>query len=56
MLNNIDKETRVHEWYSVDIKTDKRTNSPYKRIGLLYSIWERIKKLSPFISKGGCCK
>ena len=56
MLNNIDKEQRVHEWYSVDIKKDKRTNFPYKREGLLYRIWERIRTLSPFTSTKGCCK
>ena len=54
MLNNIDKETRVHEWYSVDM--EKETTPPYKREGLLYSIWKRVKLFLPFTSTKGCCK
>ena len=54
MLNNIDKEQRVHEWYSVDIKKD--TTPPYKRGRVLYRIWERVKTLLPFTSTKGCCK
>ena len=56
--NNKDrsKEEGLNDWYSVDINKPKSPKSPYKRIGLLYSIWKRIKILSPFTSTKGCCK
>ena len=51
---NKSKEDRVHKWYSVNIKNT--STSPYKREGLLYSIWIRLKPFLPFTSTKGCCK
>ena len=60
MLNNLDKEERLHEWYS-DLINSTHTNTTHntnthRRERDLFSIWESIKKFFPRSSTKGNSK
>ena len=61
MFNNLDKEQRLHEWFSDIINsthTDTHTynTNTHRRERDLYSEWESIKKFFPQSSTKGNSK
>lgn len=61
MFNNLDKEQRLHEWYSDIIINSTHTNTTYntnthRRERDLFSTWESIKKFFPRSSTKGNSK